>query len=89
MTATVKQISSFLDKHLTDFEIARIVEHCQIQNMKENRCTNWTYVDEQMKTDKRFGTFINTGISKLSLCVWFNFYFSYYIRFNLFETKQL
>ena len=66
MTATVKQISSFLDKHLTYSEIARIVDHCQIQNMKENKCTNWTYVDEQMKTDKRFGTFINTGISTLA-----------------------
>ena len=65
MTGAAKQISLFLGKQRSDSELAKVVEHCQIHNMKKNPTTNWTYKEKLQQKDNKFGSFINTGKIKV------------------------
>ena len=38
---TIRQIADFLGKKLTDEQVARIKEHCEFENMKENPAVNY------------------------------------------------
>ena len=59
--SSAKQISSFLGRPRTENELMRIVEHCNIHNMKQNPATNWIHKEKLKEKDPTFGSFINTG----------------------------
>ena len=62
MPCTAKKIANFLKKSLTDDEIAKICEHCSLENMRNNDMVNLSYYRTVRKVnDSGFGAFMNKG----------------------------
>ncbi|XP_053373343.1 amine sulfotransferase-like [Mercenaria mercenaria] len=62
--AAIRRIAEFLGRKLTEEDIQRITEHCQVENMRENPMVNFDYFrDIKTVNDHAKGRFINTGRS--------------------------
>lgn len=58
----VRQIADFLGRTLTDDDVAKICEHCSVDNMRQNDKVNMSYWREiKHINDKAPGRFINQG----------------------------
>lgn len=59
----IRQIAKFLGRSLTDEDVARIAEHCHVDNMRDNPMVNGSYWNDFKQTNRDGGRFINKGIS--------------------------
>lgn len=59
---TIRRISDFLNCDLTKDDVAKISEHCHIDNMRSNDKVNWSWFREYVQPDETQGFgFINKG----------------------------
>ena len=62
MAATVRTIAHFLGRNLSNDDVKRIVEHCQVDKMRNNDKVSMSYwSDIRHVDDSSEGRFINKG----------------------------
>ncbi|XP_060595160.1 sulfotransferase 4A1-like [Ruditapes philippinarum] len=62
MPKAVRRIADFLKRQITDDDVARICEHCHVDNMRKNDKVNMSYWRDVKKVyDNLDGGFINKG----------------------------
>ncbi|XP_052771508.1 sulfotransferase 1B1-like [Mya arenaria] len=61
MSGCVRKIANFLDRKLTDDDVIRITDHCNVNQMRENPMTNLQYIQKYSKMRDGVGAFINKG----------------------------
>ncbi|KAL4224763.1 Sulfotransferase domain [Mactra antiquata] len=60
--AAIRRIAEFLGRKLTDDDVERISEHCSIEQMKNNKMTNFSYITQYKETNEDAPErFINKG----------------------------
>ncbi|KAL4225036.1 hypothetical protein ACF0H5_015731 [Mactra antiquata] len=60
--ATVRTIAKFLGRALADDDVQKISDHCSIDNMRNNKMTNWSHLHRFKKLNEESpGRFINKG----------------------------
>jgi len=61
MPASIRQIATFLGKSITDAEVEKIREHCQVDTMRNNPMVNMKFLEEMVRIRTDVGNFINKG----------------------------
>ncbi|XP_052771471.1 sulfotransferase 1B1-like [Mya arenaria] len=61
MSGCVRKIANFLDRKLTDDDVIRITENCDVNRMRENPMTSLQYMKKYTVMREGVGTFINKG----------------------------
>ncbi|XP_053374113.1 sulfotransferase 1B1-like [Mercenaria mercenaria] len=63
LAAAIRRIADFLGRKLTEDDVARIADHCHVDNMRNNPTVNGLYWTEFKKMNFECeGRFINKGV---------------------------
>lgn len=61
MPSAIRKIATFLNRKLSEEDVAKIADHCNVKNMRENETVNYTYWKEIGYVNSDDSHFINKG----------------------------
>lgn len=61
MPAAVRKVADFLGKTVSDKNVAKVCDHCNVDAMRNNPMVNYVYKAKKMALNTNAGAFINKG----------------------------